>query len=125
MQPKRVCAACGVQGDLHRHHLVPRAYGGEHFPTVMLCPDCHGQVHNRPFPVNHSELTKAGMRRARERGVLMGPRANLTQEHRALVRERHVSGMSIRANARASGISRVSVWRITRNVSLDDAAVSS
>ena len=27
------------------HHLVPRARGGNHGPTALLCPTCHRQVH--------------------------------------------------------------------------------
>lgn len=27
------------------HHLIPRARGGNHGPTALLCPTCHRQVH--------------------------------------------------------------------------------
>ncbi|UOQ43480.1 HNH endonuclease [Halobacillus salinarum] len=27
------------------HHLVPKQYGGVNEPTVMLCSDCHRQIH--------------------------------------------------------------------------------
>ena len=27
------------------HHLIPRARGGNHGPTALLCSTCHRQVH--------------------------------------------------------------------------------
>lgn len=66
------CAACGVQGDLHRHHLVPRVHGGASLPSVMLCIPCHGLVHGRVFPADHRHLTIAGLQRAKARGVKLG-----------------------------------------------------
>jgi hypothetical protein len=33
------------QTKLHEHHVVPRAYGGEDGPTVTLCAECHGLIH--------------------------------------------------------------------------------
>jgi hypothetical protein len=66
------CAACGASGELHEHHLVPRAYDGTALPTVMLCLPCHGIVHQRAFSVNHSELTRRGLAAAKARGVKLG-----------------------------------------------------
>ena len=40
------CELC--ERDVERvtvHHLVPRARGGNHGPTALLCPTCHRQVH--------------------------------------------------------------------------------
>jgi hypothetical protein len=76
-------------GYLHKHHLVPRVHGGVKLPTVMLCLPCHGLVHGRDFPANHSALTKAGMDRLRAAGTKFGnPNlqpgdANATREARA------------------------------------------
>lgn len=39
------CAACDVFTELHEHHLIPRAFGGLHGPTVEICPNCHDLVH--------------------------------------------------------------------------------
>jgi hypothetical protein len=66
------CAACGASGELHEHHLIPRSQGGIDLPTVMLCIPCHEAVHGRRFPVNHRELTIAGLRAAKARGVKLG-----------------------------------------------------
>ena len=41
-----VCELCRRQADRRtRHHLVPRARGGNHGSTALLCPTCHRQLH--------------------------------------------------------------------------------
>ena len=66
------CASCGSEGELHRHHLIPRVYGGAAGPTVLLCLACHGLVHGKEFSTNHKHLTKAGLLAAKARGVKLG-----------------------------------------------------
>ena len=39
-----VCWVCGIESE-DRHHIVPRAYGGEKGPTVDLCQTCHRNAH--------------------------------------------------------------------------------
>jgi hypothetical protein len=58
-----VCAAYGRAGDMHTHHLVPRAAGGLDLPTVKLCPPCHGQVHGFAYPMDHVAETRVGLSR--------------------------------------------------------------
>lgn len=31
--------------SLDEHHVIPREYGGENGPTIMLCPDVHQTLH--------------------------------------------------------------------------------
>jgi 5-methylcytosine-specific restriction endonuclease McrA len=31
--------------ELTRHHLVPRSRGGAKGDAAMICPDCHGMLH--------------------------------------------------------------------------------
>lgn len=31
--------------ELTRHHLIPRSRGGKSGPIAMICPDCHGSIH--------------------------------------------------------------------------------
>jgi hypothetical protein len=58
------CLECGAD-TAHMHHLVPRVHGGQ--VMVPVCNKCHGYIHDLDF-TNHSELTKAGMRKAAEEG---------------------------------------------------------
>ena len=41
-----MCELCRRQAERYtRHHLVPRARGGQHGPKALLCPTCHRQLH--------------------------------------------------------------------------------
>ena len=39
------CWICGSDLSLEYHHIIPRAYGGEHGPQVGLCADHHSAIH--------------------------------------------------------------------------------
>ena len=66
---KDKCFECGDVKDIHFHHVVPKSKGGT--MAIPLCPKCHGLVHNRNF-LHHKELQKAGIERAKKRGVYKG-----------------------------------------------------
>ena len=55
------CAACGSVGEVHQHHLVPRACDGDFLPTVFLCLACHGAVHDRRFDPSARALQRDGI----------------------------------------------------------------
>lgn len=40
------CWICGSKDSQHEHHVIPRAYGGEKGPTVVICSPCHDRVHS-------------------------------------------------------------------------------
>jgi 5-methylcytosine-specific restriction protein A len=45
------CRRCGITGvPMQRHHVVPLAQGGPDIEAnmVMLCVDCHQQLHREP-----------------------------------------------------------------------------
>lgn len=67
------CCACGGRESLEHHHLVPRSEGGPdtEINLLTLCCTCHGLVHG-VVRRDISSLTKAGLARARERGVVLG-----------------------------------------------------
>lgn len=73
----KVCINCGAIGT-QLHHVVPKELGGNDSTNcVWLCDKCHGLVHNISYGKNqlsHSELTKIGLQKARERGVQLGRR---------------------------------------------------
>ncbi len=58
------CFECDSKAN-HAHHVVPHVKGGTR--TLPLCGECHGKVHDQDF-TNHSELTKAGIVKARKEG---------------------------------------------------------
>ncbi len=76
---KILCFECGLDGEIHNHHVVPKIKGGT--KTVPLCLVCHGKVHGVNF-LNHKELTKRGLSEAKKRGVKLGNPQNLTYEHK-------------------------------------------
>ena len=67
-----LCCNCGNKAE-QVHHIVPLALGGNDClgNLISLCEECHAKVHGRKS-CNHSELTKAGLQRARQRGVKLG-----------------------------------------------------
>jgi hypothetical protein len=76
---KDKCFECGLDGDLHYHHVIPETLGGT--KTIPLCLICHGKVHNKKF-VNHKELQRIGIERAKKEGRFLG-RAKGTKEDAA------------------------------------------
>jgi hypothetical protein len=70
---KTYCVACGSLEDLNHHHLVPRSLGGteEESNLITLCESCHAKAHGR-VAAEFRDLTIAGLRRAKERGVRLG-----------------------------------------------------
>ena len=55
------------------HHLAPVSVNGMNEIVIPLCFSCHRQVHGmRATVLNHSDLTKAGLRKAKSRGQALG-----------------------------------------------------
>lgn len=73
---RKECAACGVENDLHFHHLQPKSKGGSDEETnlVTLCTICHGLWHNMNWSHTHSQLVAEGIDRARDNGIRLGPK---------------------------------------------------
>ena len=108
------CAVCGSTEDLHHHHFTPRIEGGIDDETniITLCYEHHCEIHGKPYRnrINHSELTKKGLQKARERGVILGNSAHLIEmnktrkrkakkyawEHRDLLISLRDSGLTLR-----------------------------
>lgn len=67
---KHYCINCGDEATM-LHHIVPKELGGNDTTNcVWLCDKCHGLIHNIEFgnhTLNHSELIKEGIRKAREK----------------------------------------------------------
>ena len=67
------CVACESTDNLQHHHLLPRIKGGtdESSNLITLCGFCHGIYHNLNFR-DHSHLTKIGLQKAKDKGVVLG-----------------------------------------------------
>lgn len=68
------CFECEATEDLQEHHVVPKSKGGT--KTVTLCYECHMKAHGRSGKgLNHKNLTKEGLAKAKARGVKLGTHA--------------------------------------------------
>ena len=69
----QVCCNCGNKNNIQYHHIVPLAIGGQDILTNIapLCEACHNLVHSKKS-INHAELTKAGIEKARLAGKQIG-----------------------------------------------------
>jgi len=66
-----LCFECGSGNNIVHHHIVPRSKGGT--KTLPLCQECHDKVHGLdPRNISISQLSRAGIERARSRGVKLG-----------------------------------------------------
>lgn len=70
------CALCDCAEaiKLELHHVVPRAEGSsdEECNLLIACDDCHSIVHGMRRRSNIATLTRAGLQRAKARGVKRG-----------------------------------------------------
>jgi hypothetical protein len=70
------CVICGVEENLHHHHVTPKSEGGSDDETnlITLCVEHHAWIHSlRPGTWNSSsELTKKSLREAQELGFSVG-----------------------------------------------------
>ena len=71
-----VCFECESKAH-HAHHVVPRVLGGT--KTISLCSVCHAKIHGDHL-LRTSELTKAGMKKARDAGFYVSGRAPFGSE---------------------------------------------
>jgi len=71
MKPNN-CQNCQSEEFLYGHHVIPKSLGGK--LIVYLCGECHSIVHDRKVLKDISALTKAGLAKAKARGVILGRR---------------------------------------------------
>ena len=72
---KYYCINCGKEATQF-HHVVPKEFGGNNTTNcVWLCDNCHSIVHGLSFgngQISHGELVKEGIRKAKEKGYIVG-----------------------------------------------------
>ena len=70
------CVICGTNKNLHHHHIVPVARGGDDHQHnfITLCGEHHAFIHSlRPsFWNNHQELMRIGREKAKLDGIKFG-----------------------------------------------------
>lgn len=109
------CFECGFTGDCHQHHVIPRSLGG--VKTVPLCETCHGKVHDQSF-MNHTRLIRAGLKRARVKGMVLGRPVGTGESNGAFLMRHadivsHLQGnQTIRNVARLTGKSSATVLKV-------------
>ena len=118
------CALCGKKEKLHHHHVQPRVLGGGDEPEniLTLCEEHHGMIHkmqdengkSRGLYRDHQELVKAGVKKAKERGVKFGRKRVITPEQWAKVKALRAEGTSIRKTAKQVGLSIGSTYKCIR-----------
>lgn len=109
----KVCVECGEKAH-HDHHVIPKSLGGTF--TVPLCTDCHAKVHGRRA-MACGELIKAGIARAKARGVQVGGKnkgawAKVDPSQQELIKRRKAEGVKVSHIAREVGASRQTIYRI-------------
>lgn len=71
------CAVCGKKDGLQHHHFVPLGAGGKDINRnlLTLCQRHHEVMHDMARKKHrHGALVSAGIQRAKDSGVLLGPK---------------------------------------------------
>lgn len=69
------CVVCGSTSDLEYHHKAPFVLSNDNSREnlVCLCSNCHAAIHTYGNKqISRSQLTKEGLKRAKERGIRLG-----------------------------------------------------
>lgn len=64
-----LCFECGHPAE-HEHHPVPKSRGGT--KTIWLCGECHAKAHHGHGNMASNTLVREGLKRAKQRGTLLG-----------------------------------------------------
>ena len=122
------CVACGNTDSLENHHLVPKSCEGSDDDNnlLTLCFECHGNIHGM-LRKDIAELTRAGLKRAKERGVKLGrPYIEGTDPFAGKAGEGRVAslaGRAANAKAKALDIAPIVLALKDQGVSLNQIAV--
>lgn len=103
------CFECGRR-TTGRHHVVPISQGGT--KQLPLCQKHHRKVHNANL--FHPTAIKAGLERARARGVRLGAPTKVNMELRRQVHELRGLGCSYKRIAEVVGLSIGTVHRLSK-----------
>lgn len=106
-----ICSNCekDVQDAIIFHHIVPEAVGGQDILTNIcaLCNECHSLIHyGKKGVINHSELIKAGMAKAKAEGKQIGGRKPIPIEKLEAVEKLREQGYTVAKALEIVGLSR-------------------
>jgi hypothetical protein len=75
------CNYCEATTGLHTHHILPKSLGGtdDGHNLLTVCKEHHWMLHGVHERASFSELTKRGIAKAKEKGVMFGNRTNLKE----------------------------------------------
>lgn len=120
-----ICACCGSYEDIQNHHLYPKSKGCPDDLTVPLCYRCHRRAHGLETNINLSELIKAGIRKAKGRGVpYRGRKPSYTRDQFEAITAALSGEDTISAIAREHGVTRQTVLRIRDDRTAAEAALT-
>lgn len=113
------CVNCGKEAT-QQHHIVPRSLGGnDETNLVWLCDRCHGLVHGITFTngqLNHKELSKLGLARAKENGVILGRPSKQNNENINRLKQMKLDGISNAIAAKRLGVSTATISRMLKKI---------
>jgi len=91
---------------------------------IPLCYKCHRKAHGLNTSLNHSELIKKGIRKARERGVpYRGRKPSYTRDQLDVIVTALGNGVTVSGVARDNGVTRQTVLRIRDDQAAAEAAL--
>jgi 5-methylcytosine-specific restriction endonuclease McrA len=79
----RQCCNCGDSQNIEYHHVIPLIVGGKNILSNIypVCYKCHSLVHfGKNKNINHAELVKIGIHKAKLKGKQIGRKAGETYE---------------------------------------------
>lgn len=92
-----VCFECGNKAT-EKAHVVPKIRGGT--KTIPLCGKCHGLAHGMNRSNDIGALTREGIKKAREKGMVFGCPIKMSPETSQRIVEEYQSGKGLREIAR-------------------------
>ncbi len=106
------CVACGNKGNLHQHHLVPKANGGtdNEKNLITLCGGCHGRLHGKKLGIHWKKCQREGIDKALANGVKFGAKPKFSNEQIADIKARHSGGVSVAIIAKEFETSRQTIY---------------
>jgi hypothetical protein len=114
-----ICFECGASGNIHNHHIIPKALGGS--KTIPLCVACHGKVHQKDF-VKFQNLARLGLKKYVENGGTLGRKIGSVESIEAFmakpinkeIKRLIENGLSVRKIAKRMAVSTKTIVKVRK-----------